>query len=166
MKKITVTVSVLLLVSLLADLVPAVIAQTGGTSLPQEIIVNPQERFRTLHHRANLAERKVFELFNAINDDDYYDVHCQMEAELGTRIKKQVCRPEFIDRATAEDASAYLDGRSSALPVSIATRHYPELEARMRKALISNPELQEAVIDHHYLREELNENLGSFFGEN
>ena len=145
--------------------VGALASESESVDAPQEIIVRPNRTFRNLRHQANLAERKVYQLFNEMNDDDFYDIHCHVEAPKGTRIRQQTCRPEFIDRATREDALAFLEGRSSTSPVSIVTRHYPELEEKMREALIANPELKDAIVEHHYLREELAEFKGRVFDE-
>jgi hypothetical protein len=56
------------------------------------------------------TEEQFYQLFNELNKEDDYDVHCQMEAPLGTRLKKRICRIAFYEDAEAEAAQALVRG--------------------------------------------------------
>jgi hypothetical protein len=57
------------------------------------------------------TEEQFYKLFNELNKEDDYDVHCRLEAPLGTRLKKRICRIAFYEDAEAEAAQALLSGQ-------------------------------------------------------
>jgi hypothetical protein len=57
------------------------------------------------------TEEQFYKLFNELNTEDDFDVHCRMEAPLGTRLKKRICRIAFYEDAEAEAAQALLAGQ-------------------------------------------------------
>ena len=59
------------------------------------------------------AEDAFYDALNKLNPNHDYDVHCQMEAPLGTRLKQRVCRVKYYEDAQAEEAQALLDGHTA-----------------------------------------------------
>ena len=87
------------------------------------------------------AEDAFYNALNKLNTNHDYDVHCQNEAPLGTRLKQRVCRVKFFEDAQAEEAQALLDGHT-APPADLVLL---ERSDDMRKATVAvvaaHPEL-------------------------
>lgn len=139
--------------------------------LPEEITVTGQKLFIVLKQQIEEAEDLMYGLFNEMNEDDRYDIHCTWEAPLGTRIRQRVCRPEFVanaDRAVAQDFLAQVQGFTATNPPPVQAEmgfHYPILEEKLKEALVESPEFADAVIRHHELREELARRTATYFGQ-
>lgn len=142
-----------------------------STALPEEIVVTGQKLLRVLNKQIEEAEDAMYGLFNELNDDDRYDIHCRWEAPLGTRMRQRVCRPEFLDnadRAVAKDFLAEAQGFTStnAPPVQVEMAiHYPVLEEKLKEVLVESPEFADAVLKHHELREELEQRRTQYFDD-
>lgn len=139
--------------------------------LPEEITVTGQKLFSTLHKQIREAEDRMYGLFNELNSDNLYDVHCEWEAPLGTRIRQRNCRPNFFLRASEENAQAYLaqlrgEPGANVIPVNAQLAfHYPILEQKMKALVAENPELLDAVLRHYELQQELDARKSSYFGD-
>lgn len=139
--------------------------------LPEEITVTGQKLFIVLKQQIEEAEDLMYGLFNDMNEDDRYDIHCTWEAPLGTRIRQRVCRPEFVanaDEAVAKDFLAQSQGLTTTNSPPVQAEmgfHYPILEEKLREALVESPEFAEAVVRHHELREEFQRRTSTYFGQ-
>ncbi len=51
-------------------------------------------------------ENRFYDLYNQLNKDDEFDVHCRKEARLGTRIASRICKIAYNEKAEAEYAQA------------------------------------------------------------
>jgi hypothetical protein len=74
-----------------------------------EITVLGQRTLRTLRLEVQAARERVYDLFNSLNSDDEFDIHCRNVPRTGTRIPQRVCRPQFADSATSTAARQFLD---------------------------------------------------------
>lgn len=139
--------------------------------LPEEITVTGQKLFSALNKQIRAAEDAMYGLFNELNDDDLYDIRCIWEAPIGTRIRKRNCRPEFVNRATSEEAQDFIAqvqgfGNNNPTPVMAQLAfHYPVLADKMKTLVSENPELLDAVVHHYELRKELDARKSSYFFE-
>lgn len=142
-----------------------------STALPEEITITGQKHIGLLRKQVEEAEDLMYGLFNKLNDDDRYDIHCRLEAPLGTRIRQRVCRPTFVadaDRAVALDFVGQVQGFAATNPPPVAeemARHYPILEEKFKTVVGSSPDLADAVSRHHQLREELEQRRTTHFGD-
>lgn len=139
--------------------------------LPEEITVTGQKLFSTLHNQIRDAEDRLYGLFNELNPDNLYDIHCVWEAPLGTRIRKRNCRPEFVDRATRDEAQNFLaqmQGAGAANPTPVMAQlafHYPILQAKMKALVQEHPELFDAVLRLTQLHQELDTRKTAYFSD-
>lgn len=95
-----------------AMLIP-VVADDGGVTEPaQELpeVVVRGNRLWQLREAMIEAEDRFYALYNELNTNDDFDVHCRREAPLGTRIKSRVCRVAYHEDAQAEYAQGLLGG--------------------------------------------------------
>src|SRR5690606_9264367 len=74
----------------------------------EEITVIGQRSIRELGLEVQLARERVYDLFNALNGNDEFDIHCSTVPRTGTRITQRVCRPQFADTATAVASAEFL----------------------------------------------------------
>jgi len=111
----------------------------------EEIIVYGDKSLSRLRSDVYRAEEKVIVLFNSLNSNDEFDIHCIKEASIGSHIKRRVCRANFVSKATADEARGLMLGQ----PYIPAWARIKEKEKLLRKemeALISeSPELLESL---------------------
>ena len=75
----------------------------------EEITVVGQRSRRDLRLEVQLARERVYDLFNSLNTDSEFDIHCRDAAMTGTRMTQRVCRPQFAVNATGEGAAVFLN---------------------------------------------------------
>ena len=76
---------------------------------PEEIIVRGR-RLAELKIEMQTLQKRAYEIFNELNIDDDFDVHCRDEGRTGTRSKEWACRAQFEDRISSGASKAYLSG--------------------------------------------------------
>lgn len=139
------------------------VVQSAEGPPPEEVIVTGRAPDRVLEKQIRAAEDRMYGLFNELNTDDQYDIHCRWRAPIGTRLRQRQCRPTFFDRATEDNAAAFLaqalGAHASGGPLDAVNaklnHHYPILEEKLREATLQHPELFDAIQRHNALREEL-----------
>lgn len=104
-----------------------------------------------MRERMIVIEEQYCALYNDLNKDKDFDVHCANEAPLVTRLKKRVCRIQYYEDAQAEEAQALLDGHSVPLANLVLLTRYPEFTKNMLGILNSTPRLRQLARE----REEL-----------
>ena len=108
-----------------------------------------------LHLRLDIyeAEDAYFDLFNSLNSDDDYDIHCYLEAQTGTRLRRRMCKTQYMVRLEAE-ATAEWVGASRARP----GQSYLDPRARVRRldALVQE-EMGRLIAENPEFVERLNE---------
>lgn len=162
----------LLLLGLAAGLsAPAVLAQeTREPNQPEEIIVNAPESLRNLRLEVNRARENMFNVFNELNDDDRFDVHCDYVRRWQSKIREQVCRPVFLNTALEQEANMLLGqlgyvGAERGLPGVTQVDHYNgRFEEIMKTIFREHPEFRQAINEYNSLTEYLNEVRKERFG--
>lgn len=127
-------------------------ADTQRSAPPiEEVLVIAPRTLGGLRDELVRAEDRVHELFNALNDDDEFDIHCFTETRTGTHIGRRVCKANYVDTATANDGQAYLaflrgDLGTAQSPALSVLRYKNEiLRQKLTQLVRENPELREAV---------------------
>ena len=161
--KLTTSLYFLLACSVLLQAAPArdIAAASSPLPLPEEITIEGRKSVTALQHQIHAAEDVLFGLFNELNDDELYDIHCAWKAPLGTRILQRSCRPNFyldILEKHAEGNLALIRGEAGgtmhADNVRLAAR-YDTLKTRMAELLEQDSELREALSQVNALYQEL-----------
>lgn len=144
----------------------------------EEIRVISNRSLIMLKRQVLQAEVDMFNLFNELNDDDEFDIHCRMEARIGSLIKKQICRPNYIYTATSQEALSFhysnsqtgVNGSSPSYSIQTATsvpttiQYNSEiLEEKIDAAIQQNPELLEMIQDFEFATEEYTEKRDQYF---
>ncbi len=81
----------------------------GRTEMIDEITVIGQRSLGALRLEVQMARERVYDLFNSLNDNDEFNIHCRNESSTGTRILQRVCRPQFADNAMNDATREFLD---------------------------------------------------------
>jgi hypothetical protein len=118
-------------------------------SADEEIVVVGQRTLSALRAEISLAEDRVHELFNALNDDDEYDIHCHRETRTGTNISQRVCKANFVDGATSAEGQATL----AAMRGEMGSTRPPAAAVIRRKNKILREKLTAFVSESDELRE-------------
>ena len=122
--------------------------ETESTSPPEieEILVYGKSLV-SLRNAIYRAEDAVFEIFNQLNSDDKYDVHCGYETTTESRIKRRFCRSEFEARMLSEAGGAFLRGEGSSHMPNWARvmQNNDELLEEMKTLRVTHPQLREAL---------------------
>lgn len=137
--------------------------QPEPSDLPEEIIVtNPVSLIR-LRAEVKEAEENMYDVFNDLNDNDRLDIHCRMEAPLGTKIKQHVCTPNYYLEAMDGEAHQFLKdagvmGNVAPGPGAGIIEYYNNLlEDKMKEVASQSPEFREAVNNFKELSEHYEE---------
>ena len=137
-------------IALLACLLQIASAQESeqdSSDVMDEIVVQGEKSLSRLRHRVYEAEDVFYVLFNSINDDDDFDIHCTKEARIGSRVKRRVCRANFELQATAEEARGWKLGFPTP-PAESAIAHKKGIFLKKMEILVNeNPELLKALAD-------------------
>jgi hypothetical protein len=81
---------------------PVGVQPDGRTGQLDEIQVIGQRTLRSWRLEVQAARERVYDLFNSLNSDDDFNIHCYNVPRTGTRIPQRVCRPRYADNATSE----------------------------------------------------------------
>jgi hypothetical protein len=139
----------------------------------EEVIVRGQ-RLSDIRFAVEAARVRVYDVFNELNSDDAFDVHCQRETSTGTRMQQHICRPRFKDDISNAAAKAWIYGvrdacqgeltqdcmfsESASQGISRAQAEESR-EAHMQKrfahemarVVVESPELRQAILDYEAL---------------
>ncbi len=115
--------------ALLAAVAPPVPA--GGSEELQELDEVEVTSTRLWKMRAQIVEleEKFNALYNELNKNDDFDVVCRMQAPLGTRIRKRICKVAFYVKAEMDRAQAMLTGHFAPDPQLVALERQAEYRA-------------------------------------
>jgi len=150
----------------------------------EELVVRGRKP-RELRTALEAARVRVYEVFNALNSDDRFDVHCRHEAATGRRMRKHVCRPEFKDEVLGAAGAAFQATLKEVCPAditaqdclftrpfvaSLALSRAQAEEARagpmqqlfvleFERIALEHPELQQAILEYEAAEQALQEAL-------
>ena len=110
----------------------------------EEIIVYAPKTMKQLRRERDQAEENYYDVFNAFNDDDQFDIHCRNVSQTGSRIKHRVCDPNFARRARLSRAQAIMLRRPHVSGASVMSFKRRELMRKLEALTISHPELFDA----------------------
>jgi hypothetical protein len=120
-----------------------------------EIVVMGGRSLTLLRHEVTQAEDVFYDRYNFLNEDDRYDMICKDETPIGTRIPVRVCKTRVIRDAeiqATQDGMIFGPANIGSQPVIPgANRHNEVLQEKLRAFAISDPELQDALMDYDRL---------------
>ena len=107
----------------------------------EEITVTGSSTFAELRTRLEYAKLEVFNAYNDLNDDYYYDIECSFEAREGSHIVDRICQPAFVAILEADAFQEQIQGfdNSALLQADLATET-AAMEAHMVALAEQHPE--------------------------
>lgn len=155
--------------------VPQSKAKAAATAKDQEpieeVTVIGQKQIFSLRMQVIHAEDHAYKIFDALNDDDDYDVHCKMVANTGTHIQRRTCLPNFFYKAQTAEAQQFLGfiGVSEFTAVgpsamNVWAEKFPIFKAKVKKLVRENPEMRDAMVKLFNLQQELEKSRNIYFG--
>jgi hypothetical protein len=82
-------------------------ADSSRPETPEEFVVRGK-RLADFRDDLRKARERAYDIFNEINSNDDFDVHCSDESRAGTRVPLQVCRARFESRISASAVREYM----------------------------------------------------------
>jgi hypothetical protein len=135
--------------SVYASILPssALAAQAGTEEAEGEVIRVEDLSRHQLNTYIEEAEEQFYAIFNSINSNDGFDIHCRKDTRVGSNIPVRNCQPRFLTDAMAGSASDYMFDIQTLTPdQGIVSNAKPELEllkAEMAELIASNAQLRE-----------------------
>ena len=133
----------------------------------EEIIVYGDKSLHVLREETIAAEEAVFSIYNDINSNDDFDIHCYEEARTGTRIKSRTCVPNYV-RGISQDPrhNAFIQaGRASGPWIpdwAGANKNFRALMLEMETLALEHPELLDALVEYAIKKETLSKAKACF----
>lgn len=121
-----------------------------------EIVITAQPSLFELREKVSEAEDAMFKLFNELNSDDRYDMHCSWQIRNFSHVKEKRCLPEYALQAERDQGAAFVTGVQSSPPASFTlSLHNPVMAEKIEQTARANPEFMQALIRHYELNEQL-----------
>ena len=122
--------------------------ETISSEAIDEITVYGERSIIVLQKELELAQVRMFDLFNTLNSDDEFDIECDYEQHLGSRRWHHVCTPKFATRQAAHQGAVFLTRNKKTGQVQAVTHHNRRMDkklwAEMAVLVNANPELRKA----------------------
>jgi hypothetical protein len=118
------------------------------TETIEEVVVYGNKSLVQLRRELYKAEDAVFDLFNSLNSDDEFDIHCYKEAPTGSHIKKRVCKTNYFRDLIGEATrQAFLTGMYHH-PVAKIKQKDELMRKEMEALLVERPKLLKALNEY------------------
>lgn len=118
----------------------------------EEIIITGQRSILKLRQQLSEAEDVMYEVFNEINTDDFYDIHCSIEYRYHSNIREKRCVPQYARDAMELEAKSLLVPGPTPTPVNAVLSNYnPKMEEKLKQAVMESPEFYRAMARHYEL---------------
>lgn len=114
----------------------------------EEITVVGEKSLLNVKFAAYQAEQDFFNLFNALNENDEFDVFCDEEASTYSRIKRRRCWSPF-EREIDEEQLRYQWETGGGLPVrneGLVRAKRKQQAEMLKQMVVENPELQQLYV--------------------
>jgi hypothetical protein len=137
------------------------------STLPEEVVITGDRRLFSLRTRMFEAEKRAYDLFNELNHEKRFDIHCSTHQPTGTRIERQICTPYFQIEANAVSARGYweslrdhldpfsTEGTTQNVYMNAETRiasQQKDYQQKLRQIAEQHPEFLDAISEYTAVR--------------
>ncbi|MFL2546997.1 MAG: hypothetical protein ACJ0SL_06505 [Candidatus Rariloculaceae bacterium] len=129
----------------------------------EELTVTAPASLQSMRARLVRAEEDVLAIFNSLNDEDDYDIHCERETPLDSNIPVRVCRANFVNRLEARAAQDMMAGRGYFDPGGDLRYHERILRQKMSAFMEEDPDLYQALRAYYELKTSYDEERAERF---
>ena len=113
----------------------------------EEIVVRGHKSIIGLKLEMYKAEEALYDLFNSLNSDDDFDIHCYREAKTGSHIKQRICRTQKLGELLAEQTQRMMRGEPYVYPAAEIKRMNERMLAEMTEMVSEHPEYLNALVE-------------------
>jgi hypothetical protein len=135
----------------LAQIASSMVREIVPDPLEEIIVGARKEKLSELHQKIEKSEDAFYEAYNKADTEPEYKIHCGDEIPTGTRMPAHVCKPQFVDTATADEAQGFLYGYAAMPAWMVIASRMPAYEKHMREVVEKDPKLIAAVRDYYLL---------------
>ena len=119
----------------------------------EEIVVIGTKPLRTMRFQMYQAEEDFLDVFNSLNSDDEFDVHCTTYAPTGSHINQRYCVANFVRRFQSDEAQRWMLDQSPSSPSSwVGFQRDPRFRAKNKqlqqefdRLIAASPELRDVL---------------------
>lgn len=123
----------------------------------EEITVYGEKTVPAIKAQIFRADQTLYGIWNELNDDREFDVHCRLEGVYASRRKERVCLPAFEQGILEESWDDLSTWTGAGRPEAEIRRKREIMRQRMIEAAQQNPDLAAAIIERANLQRELAE---------
>lgn len=104
------------------------------------------------------ADDAFYALFNELNQNDDFDMHCRVERLIGLHITQRMCRPGYLEAAQADEARealASMKGEPATIaapPAHVLLQREAEWRDNLLAVINSDPRLQKLFRERERLQ--------------
>ena len=120
-----------------------------SSELIEEIVVWGYKPLINLKFEMYEAEEALYKVFNSLNSNDDYDIHCYEEAPTGSKLKERVCKTEKIGKILAEQTEKMMRGEPYVFPTNEIKKMNERMLAEMTELASTHPEYLKALETYH-----------------
>ena len=119
----------------------------------EEVIVIGHKPLIKLKHEMYRTEEALYNIFNSFNTDDDFNIRCRKEARTGTKLKRRVCRPNFVGKLLAEETQRMMRGEGYIYPAAQIKKKNELMLAKMTETALEQPEMLNALVKYTEARQ-------------
>jgi len=114
----------------------------------EEIVVRGHKPLVHLQREMYVAEEALYDVFNSLNSNDDFDIHCYKEAPTGSTIKRRVCKTEKLGKILAEQTQAMMRGEPYVFPTAEINEMNERMLEEMTRMASEHPEYFSALVKY------------------
>jgi hypothetical protein len=148
------------LAALLAVALPILAAAAAPEQSKDEVldeVVVQGTRLWALREKMVEVEDKFYALYDELNKDNDFDVHCHIEVPTGRIIKERVCRIAFYENAQEVEVKALLDGHAAPPADMVAQARSVDFEQNFLRVVNGDKRLLKLVREREALEKRYDE---------
>ena len=115
----------------------------------EEIIVTAPQTWNSMRAEIRRAELKAVSLYNELNTDRQYHIHCTSRTPIDSYIPRRRCVPRYVQELEAQAARDFLDLGISFDMSGEAERHHRIMFEKMQTLMEQNPALYDAMLEYY-----------------
>lgn len=137
--------------------------RASAITVDEEVVVVGQRTLRDFRLELQRAQERIYGLFNSLNSDDQFDIHCRNVPRTGTRIPQRVCEPQYAADSTHDAGSEFAvaiqtcgfneacleigNSRAQAVLSEVPVRGQ-QLTAEVQRLAEEYPEFRDAIVGY------------------
>lgn len=123
----------------------------------EEITVYGEKTVPAIKAQIMRADRKMYGLWNEMNTDREFDVHCRLEGVYASRRKERICLPAFEHGILEESWDDLSSWTGAGRPEAEIREKREIMKRKMIEFAEQNPDLRAAIIERAKLQRDLAE---------